>query len=103
MSKRNRVSKEDLRQNPDLQDLVSEADKLHDIKTLYDTEGGKQIVNLLLKDVVSVVHTITNAEPKDMPQLAERLKASLNLVRLFVKAGENEEHLDSLIADALVQ
>lgn len=103
MSKTNRVSKEVLEERPDLQDLVNEADKLHDIKALYDTDGGKQIVQLLLKDVVSTVHTITNAEPEKMPQLAERLKANLNLVKLFVKAGENEEHLDNLIADALAE
>jgi len=103
MSKTNRVSKEELEARPDLQDLVTEADKLHDIKALSETEGGKQIIQLLLKDVVSTVHTITSAEPKDMPQLAERLKANLNLVRLLVKAGENEAHLDSLIADALAE
>ena len=88
--------------NPEVQDLVEQAEALHEIKALYDQPGGKQLVSLLLKDVVSTVHLLANGnQERDM--LCERLKANLNLARLLIKAEENEQHLDDLIADALAE
>jgi len=90
-------------ERPDLVDLAEQADQLHDIKALHESNGGKALVELLMKDVVGVVHRLTTAKPEERDALCERLKANLNLAKLIINAEDNEAHLDQMIADNLAE
>ena len=79
--------------------LKEEKDKLGAIKALGDTKGGKALVSLLVTDIVGGVHKLIN-DGDAVKEVAE-MKARMELAQLIINAEDNEEHLDTLIAEAL--
>lgn len=88
-------------------DLAEQFDTNHELKALADTEGGKQLVELLLKDVVATVGNIAGNRAKwslaEFQAAGADLDTKLNLLRVITRAKENEQFLDEMIADALAE
>ena len=101
MSKTKQIQKET--KDPSIIALAEEADIVRDIKALYDTPGGKRLVELLVKDIVGSVHRLTASKPEEREELIAQLKSNLSLARLIVNAEDSEKHLDEMIADALTE
>lgn len=104
MSKKKQIQKS----NPDNEDAINLAeqfDTVHDLKALYDTEGGKQLVTLLLSDVTTAVYKIAaqrrELSLQDFQSLASDIDTKLNLAKLLINAKENEEFLEEQIQEAL--
>ena len=106
MSKKREIQKN----NPDNEtavDLAEQFDTNHDLKALADTPGGKQLVQLLLQDVVATVNRLAAGRSKyTLPQFQAAgadLDTKLNLLRIITRAEENEGYLEEMIADALAE
>ena len=80
-------------------ELKERKDQLHLIKAVGDTPGGKELVSLLLEDVVGSVHRLIGGA--DTTKEISDMRARLELVQLIRSAEENEKHLDTLIKEAL--
>jgi hypothetical protein len=87
--------------------LAEEYDKVHSIKALADTEGGKEIAKLLVQNVVQSVHKLSNnyttMPHTEMVALCATMKSDLSLARLITNSKDNLKHLDEMIADALLE
>jgi len=79
--------------------LEEQKDQIHSIKALGDTDGGKELVALLVKDVVVGVHHLV-AGADHVKTIAE-MKARMELAQLILNAEDTEKELDILIAEAL--
>ena len=106
MSKKREIQKNSP-ENEAALDLADQFDTNHDIKALADSPGGKQLVDLLLKDVVGTVNKIAgNRAEYTLPQFQAAgadLDTKLNLLRIITRAEENEQYLQEMIADALAE
>ena len=78
-----------------------QVDQMHAIKALGDTQGGQELVTLLMQDVASGVYTLAYGDGSDRDRLCADLKANLNVVKLILNAEENEKILLAQIAEAL--
>ena len=79
--------------------LAEEKEQLHSIKALGDTDGGKALVSLLVTDIVGSMHHLINGS--DHVQHIAEMKARMELAKLIINAEASEEHLDTLIEEAL--
>lgn len=90
-----------------LLDLVESADSVQDIKAIADQPGGKELVRLLLKDVVSNVMKLASSYSvlthTEMIALGAQLNERLALAKLIMNAADKEKELDQAIADALAE
>ena len=88
-------------------DLAEQADKLQDIKALGDTNGGKELVNLLLTDAVNAARKMANNyttySQNDFIAQCATIRANTDLARLILSAEDNLEYLDEQIAQLLAQ
>ena len=88
-------------------DLAEQADKLQDIKALGDTNGGKELVKLLLTDVVNNVRKLSNNYSSYTQQefiaACATMKANTDLAKLITSAEGNLEYLDEEIARLLAE
>lgn len=93
MAKKNKTEEEQMR------------DDLHDLKALYDTNGGKRLVSLLIKDVASQVQrfggqyaTLSHIE---MIALGASIHEKLALIHILTRSKENLEVMEKELEDAL--
>lgn len=101
--------KAELQKQPRVSDeaisLAEQWDQLHDLKALYDSEGGKQLVSLLLQDISSAVTNVAANRRmytlQDFQSLASDIDTKLNLVRLLTRAEENERFVEEQIQESL--
>ena len=104
MSKKQQIQKHP-NSNDEALNLAEQFDTVHDLKALYDTEGGKQLVNLLLQDVSAAVQKIASQRREltlvDFQSLASDIDTKLNLAKLLLNAKENEEFLEEQLQEAL--
>lgn len=87
-------------QPEDIIALAEQADQLQDIKVLYESAGGKVLVNLLVKEVVITMNKLAYSTD-DREKNCATLRANLDLIRLLVNAKDNEAEADRMIAEAL--
>jgi hypothetical protein len=85
--------------------LAEQYDQLHRIKALADTEGGKELQNLIMADVVARVNALESqyktASHAEIIALCADLSSHLQLARLLTSAEENLKYVDEAIANAL--
>ena len=86
--------------DPQIRAFMDDADQMHSIKALGDTQGGKALVDLLTRDIIALVHKLASPDGDSIPLRAE-LKSTLNLMKLILNAEENESLLDEAIEEAL--
>jgi hypothetical protein len=88
-------------------DLAEQADKLQDIKALADTNGGKEIIKLLLTDAVNAMRKMsTNYATythSDFIAQCATINANVSLAKLLINSKDNLEYLDEQIAELLAQ
>ena len=88
-------------------DLAEQADKLQDIKALGDTNGGKELVRLLLTDAVNAARKMANNyttyTQNDFIAQCATIKANTDLARLILSAKDNVDYLDEEIARILAE
>ena len=109
MSRRSKILKEnpEVSENEDLMTLIEEADKLHDIKVLATSPGGKLITKALLQDVVNKIAQLESmyktASHTELIAVIADMSANLSLAKVFIKSEENVRLLDEQIAEALTE
>jgi hypothetical protein len=108
MSKRVTKIKEEapeLLSNPDIYNLAEQADQLHSLKTLADTDGGKDLINLLIKDVVYAVHKLCGkykiATHTELIATIADMHAHLTTAQLLLRSKDNLEIVDSELDEML--
>ena len=91
--------------NPQIFDLAEQADQLQELKAVYDTEGGKQLVKLLTESAVAEVNrlcagyrTMTRDE---MVTSITTMDAHLSTARLLINAKEGVAIIDAELKEAL--
>ena len=93
--------KNDVKGQPeDIVALAEQADQLQDIKVLYESNGGKVLVDLLGKEVVNTMNKLAYTTD-DREKNCATLRANLDLIKLLVNAKDNEAEADRMIAEAL--
>lgn len=91
----------DLKDQPeDVLALAEQADKLQDIRVLYESAGGKALTSLLVQDVLNAMNKLAYSTDEREKNCAT-LRANLDLIKLLVNAGDNEEEVDRMIEEAL--
>jgi len=84
----------------DIVALAEQADQLQDIKVLYESNGGKVLVDLLVKEVTNTMNKLAYGTD-DREKNCATLRANLDLIKLLVNAKDNEAEADRMIAEAL--
>ena len=95
-----KITRKELSERKDLEPLLQSRDQYHKIKVLHETEGGKELVTLLVEEVVSIVNRLSQS---DASPLCADLKANLNLLRLIQNAEENEGVVEESLKEALLE
>ena len=107
MSKKKEIQKNNPHANESALQLAEQFDTNHDLKALADTEGGKQLIELLLRDVVSTVNRVAaNRADYSLAQFQAAgadLDTKLNLLRVITRAAENEKYIEEMLSDALAE
>lgn len=85
-------------QKSQLEADIIERDTYHSIKALADTPGGKALVDVLVSEILGIVHQLANS---DADPLCAHLQAKMNLLRVIIKAEENEKAIDALLSGSL--
>lgn len=95
----------ELLEDQDFRELLEHADKIQDIKAVADMNGGKALINYLVKDVVNGVHYLTghadSATHTELVAIIARMKANLATARFLSTAKGDVAHLDERIQEAL--
>lgn len=82
-------------------------DDLHDLKALYDTNGGKRLVELLIKDVNANVQRLAGQymvlSHIEMIALAASISEKLAIAHTLTRSKENlaviEEQLETALSE----
>lgn len=100
-----------LEERPDLKDdeqfmmLLAQADDLHGIKTLVDTDGGKQLIKLLSADVLNGVHLLRSkykeATHVELVAIIALLDSRVDLLRLLLNAKDSLSVVNEELENAL--
>lgn len=92
-------------QDASIVDLVEQADLAHDLKVLYDTEGGKALVKLLIKDIKynlqRLVNTYKSATHVELITTIASIDASLTTAKLLIDSKDVVAILDAELDEAL--
>lgn len=91
--------------------LQEQIDQLHDLECLFQTEGGKTLVKILLRDVVLRVNSLQSmyrtATHIELVALIAEMDAHLSTAKSLLNAKEGKEILeaqfDEMIEEALQQ
>lgn len=91
--------------------LEEQINELHDLECLYQTEGGKTLVKILLKDVAMRVNSLQSvyrtASHIELVSLIAELDAHLSMAKSLInaKAGKEllEAEFDEMLEEALQQ
>lgn len=99
------------RDNPDFEvdeqitATTEQIDQLHKIKTVGDSEGGQELVKLLLQDVRGNVSRLTSmyrtATHLELLAVISQMESKLDLARLITNAKEGQKILEEQLEEAL--
>jgi hypothetical protein len=85
--------------------LAEQADNLHDIKGLADTDGGKRLVEILMTDAVSSFYracsSYRTATHLELIALLADVSSKLDTAKLLINSKEGMEYLDAELNRAL--
>ena len=88
-----------------LEGLAEDADKLHDLKTVFDMEGGKVLVDALISDVVNAVSKLSSNYSEltrdQLVSVAAHISVNLALARTLTRSTENLKYADEALKEAL--
>lgn len=91
--------------NESVKDIADDLDKVAALSALTDTEGGKVLVESLIKDIMSDLDrissgykTLTNQE---FIGIGASLKTNIDMVRVLSRAKENKKFLEELLEKEL--
>jgi hypothetical protein len=91
--------------DPDIVQLAEQADMAHNLKALYDSEGGKQLVKLFMQDAVSCVHRLRGGYSTmphlELVALCAKLDVNISSAMLLMDAKEVKAVLDAELEEAL--
>lgn len=97
----------ELLENEHIRYLAEQADLAHAIKSIADTEGGRNTQQLLLRDVVTRVHALSSqyktASHAELMALCADLSSHLHLAKLFANAQDTVAELDNQLEEALTE
>jgi hypothetical protein len=95
----------ELLSNPDIVQLAEQADVVHNIKALHDTEGGKQLVKLLIEDALACVYRLSGGYRAmshiELISLCAQLDTKLSTAKLLIDSKEVKEVLDAELEEAM--
>lgn len=87
------------------QSLRKDKDFYHDLKALKDTEGGKILIEALIKDTINMMNWLANsyetAPEMELRTRCARLQSTLSMLSTLNNAETNEADIDILIEEAL--
>lgn len=91
--------------NPEIYQLAEQADIIHELKALYDSKSGKQLVKLLIGDAINVVHNLRSsyktATHTELIALIALMDASISTAKLLMEAKEVNDVINSELEEAL--
>jgi len=91
--------------NPDIVQLAEQADIAHNLKALYDSEGGKELVKLFMQDAVCCVHRLRGGYNTmshiELIAIIAKMDINISSAMLLMDAKEVKEVLDSELEEAL--
>ena len=98
-----------MRDNPDadpaLVGIAEELDEKHALSVLAETEGGKLLIESLLKDIASTVTTLTvrykDGTHTDLVALCAKLDGRLDMYHALTRAKTHRKELQQILNDAL--
>jgi hypothetical protein len=100
-----REERPELLTDPDVILLAEQADMAHDIKALYDTAGGKQLVELLIQNVVGSVHRLRGGfatmPHMELVAIIAQIDSDLATAKLLIDSKDVNEVLDAELEEAL--
>ena len=95
----------ELEVTPELVDNTEMYDKVHDLKVLYDTRGGKVLVQAMITDALSKLHfirgnygTLTHQE---LIKNISQIDVYLDTAKSLMDAEQSMKLLDEEITEAL--
>jgi len=103
----NKIKEErpELLTDPDIVQLAEQADMAHNLKALYDSEGGKQLVKLFMQDAVGCVHRLRGGYNTmshiEMIAIIAKMDINISSAMLLMDAKEVKAVLDSELEEAL--
>ena len=94
-------------QDPLLKSLLADSENAHDLKVLFESDGGKLLVSALLQDIINAVDKIAGsyqtATHQELMSYAATLSTNLNLIRSLGRASENEAAIEEMIKEHLAE
>lgn len=88
-----------------IESLVEQQDKLHDIKALGDTPGGKRLVDLYMEDALGVVYQLANQykdkNELELKTLCAELKTFLFAAKMIINAEDSEAATKATLEETL--
>lgn len=101
----------ELYKQPHIQELVDQSDRLHSLKSLATTEGGKELMKLLVRDTVNSLHSLRanykTATYTELIAIISNMAAHYDTARVLLNAEDNEkmadEQLEEFLTDALME
>jgi hypothetical protein len=95
----------DLYNNQDIRLFAEQADKLHDLKGLNDSPGGKQLVALLKNEIENKTATLAGQHleltHQQMVGISAGIQACRDIVRLLENAETNMKHAEEQLDEAM--
>lgn len=107
MNRVNKIKEDapELLDNQEVMDAAMQADKLHDLKALYDTPGGKALVKQLLSStrshIFNLIATYKTASDIELRARIAAIDTELNVARVLINAQEGLEVLEQELTDIL--
>ena len=96
---------EDVKNDPHVRGLLAQADKHHDLSALASTEGGKALIDQLIKDTVNGVHRLRGAYKTathiELVSIVAEMSAKIETATLLLKAKNAEAVISARLEEAL--
>jgi hypothetical protein len=97
--------KEVEKMDEELQAMVEDSDRLHDLKAVLNQKGGQILVDALMADVVASVDFLSNSyktiSHAEIMAHCASLQVNLNLVRALKGAVIGAKEVDKIIKEEL--
>ena len=95
----------EVEETPELVENAEAYDKLHALKALHDTEGGKVLVNSLVSDAVARIHYIRGGYAtlthQQLITAISQIDVYLDTAKALMNAADGMRLLDEQIEEAL--
>lgn len=105
MAKYGDKQKEVVEGNEQLEEMIADSERLHDLKVVLDMPGGKMLVEALLEKVIHSVNSLSSKYSElshtELISLCATLESNLSLVNILYGAKESEKIVDEMIKDML--